>query len=290
MPISVQCPGCGGKFRAPDEAIGKRAKCPKCPAFIDINDIQPQKSTSSLAAQTPSLPPRTIQTQLGSMPEQTNTVIRPILSSCSQKLSKSPKPMTTRPALWNLPIGIVLLLLGTLVEAIEIAVILSINDETWERSSAFLWISLILGIAIAVVGKPIQKYAGNVGWVVYFLLFNIPGILILIGWKAFDEGWSGFRARRMGITAVNQELGTYETTSELSWLDREVTRNSRFFLISMAVLFPGIGLIMGILMLVFCKISESRKLARLLCTISGVIYGSLAVLIGLIIILRWVLA
>jgi len=36
MPIIVQCTGCGGKFRAPDEAAGKRVKCPKCSAVIDV--------------------------------------------------------------------------------------------------------------------------------------------------------------------------------------------------------------------------------------------------------------
>jgi len=36
MPIAVQCSRCGGKFRAPDEAAGKRAKCPKCSASIEI--------------------------------------------------------------------------------------------------------------------------------------------------------------------------------------------------------------------------------------------------------------
>jgi len=36
MPIAVQCSGCGGKFRAPDEAAGKRVKCPKCSSSFVI--------------------------------------------------------------------------------------------------------------------------------------------------------------------------------------------------------------------------------------------------------------
>lgn len=41
MPIMVQCSGCGGKFRAPDEAAGKRVKCPKCSAMIEVGTIFP---------------------------------------------------------------------------------------------------------------------------------------------------------------------------------------------------------------------------------------------------------
>jgi hypothetical protein len=37
MPINVQCPGGGGKFRALDNAAGRRVKCPKCSAVIDVN-------------------------------------------------------------------------------------------------------------------------------------------------------------------------------------------------------------------------------------------------------------
>jgi len=43
MPIVVQCSGCGSKFRAPDEAAGKRVKCPKCSAMIEVKSGQPQQ-------------------------------------------------------------------------------------------------------------------------------------------------------------------------------------------------------------------------------------------------------
>ena len=36
MPVQVQCGNCGGKFRAPDEALGKRVKCPKCSGVIEV--------------------------------------------------------------------------------------------------------------------------------------------------------------------------------------------------------------------------------------------------------------
>lgn len=42
MPIKVQCSGCGGKFHAPNEAAGKRAKCPKCTAAILVPTSGPQ--------------------------------------------------------------------------------------------------------------------------------------------------------------------------------------------------------------------------------------------------------
>ena len=41
MPISLQCSGCGGKFRAPDEAAGRRVKCPQCSAFIEVKSLAP---------------------------------------------------------------------------------------------------------------------------------------------------------------------------------------------------------------------------------------------------------
>ena len=36
MPIEVKCRGCGGKFQAKDALAGKRVKCPKCAAVIEV--------------------------------------------------------------------------------------------------------------------------------------------------------------------------------------------------------------------------------------------------------------
>jgi hypothetical protein len=36
MAVEVNCAACGGKFRVPDTAAGKRIKCPKCKAPIDV--------------------------------------------------------------------------------------------------------------------------------------------------------------------------------------------------------------------------------------------------------------
>ena len=49
MPITVECSGCGGRFRAPDEAAGKRVKCPKCSATIHVGSVhQPQSEQPSV--------------------------------------------------------------------------------------------------------------------------------------------------------------------------------------------------------------------------------------------------
>ena len=36
MPIDVGCPKCAGRLKAPDSAAGKRAKCPRCGATVDV--------------------------------------------------------------------------------------------------------------------------------------------------------------------------------------------------------------------------------------------------------------
>lgn len=36
MPIAVECPACGARFRTKDEFAGKRAKCPKCTEVLTI--------------------------------------------------------------------------------------------------------------------------------------------------------------------------------------------------------------------------------------------------------------
>lgn len=36
MPISVECPDCGKRLKAPDSAAGKRAKCPQCGKPVQI--------------------------------------------------------------------------------------------------------------------------------------------------------------------------------------------------------------------------------------------------------------
>ena len=38
MPISVNCPHCGKRLKAPDSAAGKRAKCPGCGKAVQLPD------------------------------------------------------------------------------------------------------------------------------------------------------------------------------------------------------------------------------------------------------------
>jgi uncharacterized RDD family membrane protein YckC len=47
MSIAVQCSGCGGKFRAPDEAAGKWVKCPKCATLIQVGNVIQQRTVAA---------------------------------------------------------------------------------------------------------------------------------------------------------------------------------------------------------------------------------------------------
>ena len=44
MPIIVQCSGCGGKFRGPDELAGKQVKCPKCSVTFAVPIVAKQSA------------------------------------------------------------------------------------------------------------------------------------------------------------------------------------------------------------------------------------------------------
>jgi Zn-dependent protease with chaperone function len=76
MPIAVSCPGCQGKFTAPDHAAGKSVKCPKCSGRITI------------AA--PSVVPAIPMAELA--PEPQPVVVNNPLSTASQS------PMLAKPA------------------------------------------------------------------------------------------------------------------------------------------------------------------------------------------------
>jgi hypothetical protein len=56
MPIAVQCSGCGGRFRAPDEAAGKRVKCPKCSALIEVSPTERYEAAQTGDSQTTGSP------------------------------------------------------------------------------------------------------------------------------------------------------------------------------------------------------------------------------------------
>jgi len=62
MPIEAKCQACGVRFRAPDKYAGKRVKCPKCAAAIQIPaDGQEQATDQPAAEQKPEA--ETVQAQ-----------------------------------------------------------------------------------------------------------------------------------------------------------------------------------------------------------------------------------
>ena len=48
MPIEFRCPSCSRRFQTPDQAAGKRAKCPACGAFADASTT-PASTSPTLA-------------------------------------------------------------------------------------------------------------------------------------------------------------------------------------------------------------------------------------------------
>jgi predicted Zn finger-like uncharacterized protein len=70
MPVEVNCPGCQGKFRVPDAALGKRIKCPKCKGVIAVPaGTQPTVASAPI----PTLAPK-IATQTVTAPVETWTL------------------------------------------------------------------------------------------------------------------------------------------------------------------------------------------------------------------------
>jgi hypothetical protein len=57
MSISITCPSCGTKANAADAAAGKRAKCRKCGAAVQIPALVPVEAVAPTVA-VPSLPPK----------------------------------------------------------------------------------------------------------------------------------------------------------------------------------------------------------------------------------------
>jgi DNA-directed RNA polymerase subunit M/transcription elongation factor TFIIS len=45
MPIAIYCPGCNARLQAPDSAVGKTVKCPKCQAAMIIPASEPEFET-----------------------------------------------------------------------------------------------------------------------------------------------------------------------------------------------------------------------------------------------------
>src|SRR5688500_613268 len=45
MPISIACPLCQARVRLPDDAAGKKFRCPKCKGVISVKAPAPPKPT-----------------------------------------------------------------------------------------------------------------------------------------------------------------------------------------------------------------------------------------------------
>jgi hypothetical protein len=60
MPITVNCPSCGGAVQARDELAGRKVRCPKCEAVIALPSALPEAEAIREAAPppVPSAPPR----------------------------------------------------------------------------------------------------------------------------------------------------------------------------------------------------------------------------------------
>lgn len=60
MPITLGCPSCGKRFRARDESLGKKVKCPYCQAAVQVTaeDQAPVMPPSGQTAGLPVAPPR----------------------------------------------------------------------------------------------------------------------------------------------------------------------------------------------------------------------------------------
>ncbi|HTU93188.1 MAG TPA: hypothetical protein VMF69_24120 [Gemmataceae bacterium] len=48
MPVTVACTSCGAKLRAPDNAVGRSLKCPKCGKPVTVDAITAQPPVASV--------------------------------------------------------------------------------------------------------------------------------------------------------------------------------------------------------------------------------------------------
>jgi hypothetical protein len=53
MPVQITCPGCQVKLKAPDTAVGKKTKCPKCQTIVSVPANGSHTGAAAAAAQAP---------------------------------------------------------------------------------------------------------------------------------------------------------------------------------------------------------------------------------------------
>jgi hypothetical protein len=69
MPIEVSCASCSGQFRLPDSAAGKKIRCPKCRATIEVPAAEPATSRPTEVI-TPAPPPPPVPAAPSAPPPQ----------------------------------------------------------------------------------------------------------------------------------------------------------------------------------------------------------------------------
>jgi hypothetical protein len=94
MPISVACPGCSTKFKAPDAAAGKRIKCPKCGGAIAVTPGAATTATASTATNSATAPPAAKPAQ----PAVSAAAPRPVAAAAKAAPPASPAKPAVAPA------------------------------------------------------------------------------------------------------------------------------------------------------------------------------------------------
>jgi hypothetical protein len=133
MPISVVCPTCGTKLRAPGASAGKRLKCPKCSEIVAVPGASVQTHATPVAkaeesAPRPAVRPTSPQSQSALTCPTCRTQIRPdpgaTSAYCPQcwELVALPSTPTVQPVArpkkrkplpsWLLPVGCPAVILG----------------------------------------------------------------------------------------------------------------------------------------------------------------------------------
>lgn len=62
MPITVNCPNCGGAMRVPDNLAGKKVKCPKCANIMALPTATEDAAAIQATAPAPAVPPPLAET------------------------------------------------------------------------------------------------------------------------------------------------------------------------------------------------------------------------------------
>ena len=58
MPVTVVCPSCSARIKAPDTAIGKTVKCPKCASTMMIGAPEPAPEVVEIPPTQDEAPPQ----------------------------------------------------------------------------------------------------------------------------------------------------------------------------------------------------------------------------------------